>query len=79
MIWAVLPWLAAYLVVALLVWRFGLTIVGESAAGRSSLPVVAALWLPALWVLVIIGLVAWFDAAVDSALADVFGPDEIEP
>lgn len=46
-----------------------------SASGRRAAPVVAVLWLPALWLMVIVGLIAWFDRTVEDALDDVFGPD----
>ena len=75
MIWPLLPAIVAYLIVAMLVWLFGCSLVGESAVGRKSVPAVAALWPAALWLLIVIGVVAAIDAAFEEALGRTFGPE----
>lgn len=74
--WALLPAIAAYLVVAWLVWKFGLSIVGESPAGRAASPVVGALWFPAMCFLVAIALYAMVNAAFESAANWMRPPEE---
>lgn len=72
--WPFTPAIAAYLVVAALVWLFGSTLVGDSTAGRRGLPVIALLWpLAALFVL-LVGAIAALDRHVDRALEEALGP-----
>lgn len=74
--WPLTPAIAAYLVVAALVWLFGLSLVGDSAAGRKGMPVVAVLWPLAMLFLLLVGAIAALDRHVDRALEQAFGPED---
>lgn len=67
MIWPYLPLIAAYLVVAWAVRQCGLSLAGESSAGRNAAPVVAVFWPLAVWLLLIIAVVALVEAGFDVA------------
>ncbi len=70
--------IAAYLVVAGLVWSFGADLVGDCSTGRKALPLVSLLWPLALWLLVLVGVVAAFDALVSRQLDQTFGSGDDE-
>lgn len=76
MTWALLPAIAAYLLVAWLVHNFGLSLAGTSPVGRSAAPVIAALWLPAVCFLVVIALVAVVEATFDNAADWLRSPED---
>src|SRR5690606_37380435 len=73
--WPFTPAIAAYLVVAALVWLFGLSLVGDSATGRRGMPVIAVLWPMAVLFVLLIGAIAALDRHVDRALEQALGPD----
>lgn len=78
MIWlALLPAIATYLLVARLVRDFGLSLVGNSPAGRSAAPVVAALWLPAMCLIIACALVTLVEAGFDHATGWVRNPENL--
>ena len=76
--WPFTPAIAAYLVVAALVWLFGLSLVGDSATARRGMPVVAVLWPMAMLFLLLVGAIAAFDRHLDRALEQALGPDGSE-
>lgn len=78
-LWPFLPAIVGYLVVAMLVGLFGASLVGDSAAGRKAVPLVALFWPLALWVLVVIGVIAAIDAAFEEAIDRTFGRPKAAP
>lgn len=85
MIWAALPLLASYVVVAALVWVIGGWLVGLSTSGQRLRLIAAVLWLPLLVALAAIGAISavgeWFDRVFDRvferAVDDVFDGDRL--
>lgn len=81
MIWATLPLLASYVVVAALVWVIGGWLVGLSTSGQRLCLIVAVLWLPLLVALAAIGAISavgeWFDRVFERAVDDVFDGDRL--